>query len=94
MEGGSERVVFRLLVEMERLEASLNYESCSAPPLLLAAIEDVHFNLSVHPGTLLINANLGNMRAQDGALPEVVLSHLQQRILRLMVTAWALIAML
>ncbi|KAK9908805.1 hypothetical protein WJX75_003140 [Coccomyxa subellipsoidea] len=70
MEGGSERVVFRLLVEMERLEASLNYESCSAPPLLLAAIEDVHFNLSVHPGTLLINANLGNMRAQDGALPE------------------------
>ncbi len=56
---------------MERLEANLNYESCSAPPLLLAAIEDVRFNLSIHPGTLLINATLGNMRAQDGVLPEV-----------------------
>lgn len=65
-------MVFRLMVEMERLEATLNYESCSAPPLLLAAIEDVRFNLSIHPGTLLINASLGNMRAQDGILPKVI----------------------
>ena len=43
----------------------------AAPPLLLAAIEDVRFNLSVNPGTLVINASLGNMRAQDCVLPEV-----------------------
>lgn len=83
MEGGSERVVFRLLVEMERLEATFNFESCSAPPLLLAAIEDVHFNLTIHPDSLLINAALGNMRAQDGVLPEV--QHLHFTSKRLLV---------
>ncbi len=71
LEGGRDRVVFRLLMEVERLEATFNYESASAPPLLLAAIEDVRFNLSVNPGTLVINASLGNMRAQDCVLPEV-----------------------
>jgi hypothetical protein len=59
------------MVEMERLEATLNYESCEVPPLMLAAIEDVRFNLNIHPTTLFINASLGNMRAQDGVLPEV-----------------------
>ena len=73
LEGGRDRVVFRLLMEVERLEATFNYESASAPPLLLAAIEDVRFNLSVNPGTLVINASLGNMRAQDCVLPEVTL---------------------
>lgn len=71
LEGGRDRVVFRLLMEVERLEATFNYESASAQPLLLAAIEDVRFNLSVNPGTLVINASLGNMRAQDCVLPEV-----------------------
>ena len=71
LEGGRDRVVFRLLMEVERLEATFNYESATAPPLLLAAIEDVRFNLSVNPGTLVINASLGNMRAQDCVLPEV-----------------------
>ena len=69
--GGSERVVFRLLVEVDKLEASLLYESASAPPLALAHIEDVSFNLHVHPATLRLTASLGNLRAQDGALPEV-----------------------
>ena len=71
LEGGRDRVVFRLLMEVERLEAAFNYESAAAPPLLLAAIEDVRFNVAVNPGTLVINASLGNMRAQDCVLPEV-----------------------
>lgn len=71
LEGGRDRVVFRLLMEVERLEATFNYESAAAPPLLLAAIEDVRFNVTVNPGTLVINASLGNMRAQDCVLPEV-----------------------
>jgi hypothetical protein len=71
VEGGSERVLFRLLVDMERLEATLNYESCESPPLALAAIEDVRFNLGVHPAALALSASLGNLRAQDCGLPEV-----------------------
>ena len=71
VEGGAERVIFRLLVDMERLEAMLNYESSACPPLLMAAIEDVRFNLGVHPAALAINASLGNLRAQDCGLPEV-----------------------
>lgn len=70
LEGGAERVVFRLLVEVERLEATLNYESAAAPPLALATVEDVRLSLHVHPATLRLAASLGNLRAQDGALPE------------------------
>ena len=70
LEGGAERVVFRLLVEVERLEATLNYESASAPALALATVEDVRLSLRVHPATLRLAASLGNLRAQDGALPE------------------------
>ena len=71
LEGGSERVVFRLLVEVERLEATLNYESPTAPAAALATVEDVRLSLRVHPATLRLAASLGNLRAQDGALPEV-----------------------
>ena len=71
LEGGAERVVFRLLVEVERLEATLNYESLSAPAAALATVEDVRLSLRVHPATLRLAASLGNLRAQDGALPEV-----------------------
>ena len=70
LEGGAERVVFRLLVEVERLEATLNYESAAAPPLALATVEDARLSLHVHPATLRLAASLGNLRAQDGALPE------------------------
>ena len=72
-------MVFRLLMEVERLEATFNYESATAPPLLLAAIEDVRFNLSVNPGTLVINASLGNMRAQDCVLPEARITRIPCR---------------
>ncbi|KAK9834254.1 hypothetical protein WJX81_000411 [Elliptochloris bilobata] len=70
LEGGAERVIFRLLVEVERLEATLNYESATAPPLALASVEDVRLSLRVQPATLRLAASLGNLRAQDGALPE------------------------
>ena len=69
--GGSERVIFRLLLDVERLEATLNYESAAGAPLMSAAIEDVTFNTSLTPATLTVNASLGNMRAQDCGLPEV-----------------------
>ncbi len=71
LEGGAERVVFRLLVEVERLEATLNYEAAAAPPAALASVEDVRASLRVHPATLRLAASLGNLRAQDGALPQV-----------------------
>ena len=69
--GGADRVIFRLLVDVERLEATLNYESAGAAPLASAAIEDVTFNTSLTPATLAVTASLGNLRAQDCGLPEV-----------------------
>ncbi|KAK9819963.1 hypothetical protein WJX72_004515 [[Myrmecia] bisecta] len=67
--GGSERVVFRLIVEMEKLEAVFNYEGRAEDALALASIDDVRFNLNIHPATLLLTASLGNVRLQDGAMP-------------------------
>jgi hypothetical protein len=72
-EGGADRVIFRLSVEVEKLEVTFNYESATAPPLGLAFVERVAFRLGVHPGSIVINASLGNMKAVDGALPEVVI---------------------
>ena len=71
VEGGAERVIFRLLLDMERLEATLNYEGAACAPLLLAGIEDARFNLGVYPAALAVSASLGNLRAQDCGLPEV-----------------------
>ena len=71
LEGGSERTVFRLLMEVDKLEATLLYEDEGAAPLALAHIEDVRFNLHIHPATLRLTASLGNLKAQDGQLPEV-----------------------
>ena len=71
LEGGSERTVFRLLLEVNKLEATLLYEDEGAAPLALAHIEDVRFNLHIHPATLRLTASLGNLKAQDGQLPEV-----------------------
>jgi hypothetical protein len=72
-EGGADRVIFRLSVEVEKLEVTFNYESATAPPLGLAFVERVSFRLGVHPGSIVINASLGNMKAVDGALPEVII---------------------
>ena len=69
--GKADRVVFKLNVELEKLEARLQYESSSAPPLALVSVEEVAVDLTVHPDTLKATASLGNLRAQDGILPEV-----------------------
>ena len=67
----SERIVFKLKVELEKLEAQLQYESSSALPLASLSIEEVVVDVTVRPDTLNANASLGNLRAQDGSLPEV-----------------------
>ena len=73
--GGAERTVFRLQVEVGQLEATLLYEDATSRPLALAHIEDVRFNLHVHPATLRLTASLGNLRAQDGQLAEVRINY-------------------
>ena len=67
----ADRVVFKLNVELEKLEARLQYESGSAPPLALVSVEQVAVDLTVRADTLKATASLGNLRAQDGVLPEV-----------------------
>ena len=69
--GKADRIVFKLNVELEKLEAQLQYESSSAPPLALVSVEEVAADLTVYPDTLKATASLGNLRAQDGILPEV-----------------------
>lgn len=71
LSGGSERVVFRLIAQVDKLAASLLYEDGESTPLAIAGIEDVSFNLNVHPETLALNTSLGNLKVQDGVLPEV-----------------------
>ena len=69
--GKPDKVVFKINVELEKLEACLQYESISAPPLALVSVEAVAVDLTVRPDTLSATASLGNLRAQDGILPEV-----------------------
>lgn len=68
--------MFRLKVAVSQLEASLLYEDSRSSPLALAHIEAVRFDLHVHPATMRLTASLGNLRAQDGQLPEVPLCSL------------------
>lgn len=67
----ADRVVFKVDVELQKLEARLQYESTSAPPLALVSVEAVAVDLTVKPDTLHAVASLGNLRMQDGILPEV-----------------------
>lgn len=67
----TDRVVFKLNVELEKLEARLQYESGSAPLLALVSVEQVAVDLTVQPNTMNATASLGNLRAQDAVLPEV-----------------------
>ena len=69
--GGSERTVFRFQMEVERLVATLLFEEEAAKPLALAQVDDVRFNLRIHPDTLNLTMALGNLKAQDGQLAEV-----------------------
>ena len=70
-EGGKERTTFRLIMEVQQLQATLNYEVSSAAALALTSIEDVRFTLGIHPATMGLSASLGNLRAQDGTLAPV-----------------------
>ena len=58
-------------VELQKLEACLQYESTGTPPLALVSVEAVLVDLTVRPDTLKALASLGNLRIQDGILPEV-----------------------
>lgn len=66
--GGEVRTTFRMSMEVQQLQATLNYETKSAATLALASIEDVGFDLAIHPSTMGLSATLGNLRAQDGTL--------------------------
>ena len=69
--GKGDRVVIKVNVELQKLEARLQYESTSAPSLALVSVEAVAVDLTVRPDTLHAIASLGNLRMQDGILPEV-----------------------
>ncbi len=70
--GGEERTVLRVIVAIEKLEATLQYEGTDTPPLALASVEDLSVSLNVHPSTLQLKGSLGNLRAIDTTLPEVM----------------------
>ena len=67
----SNRVVLKVSLQLEKLEARLQYEASTAAPLGLVSVEAVAVDLTVRPDTLNATASLGNLKAQDGALPEV-----------------------
>ena len=69
--GNSNKVVLKVSLQLEKLEARLQYESNTAPPLGLLSVEAVAVDVTLRPDTLNAVASLGNLKAQDGALPEV-----------------------
>lgn len=73
--GNSNRVVLKVSLQLEKLEARLQYESSTAPPLGLLSVEAVAVDVTLRPDTLNATASLGNLKAQDGALPEVDTLH-------------------
>ena len=64
----------RVIVAIEKLEATLQYEGTDTAPLALASVEDLSVSLNVHPSTLQLKGSLGNLRAIDACLPEVSLA--------------------
>lgn len=69
--GNSNRVVLKVSLQLEKLEARMQYESNTAPPLGLLSVEAVAVDVTLRPDTLNATASLGNLKAQDGALHEV-----------------------
>lgn len=69
--GSKDRIVLKVSLQLEKLEARLQYESSTAPPLGLLSVEAVAVDVTLRPETLNAVASLGNLKAQDGALPEV-----------------------
>jgi hypothetical protein len=48
----------------------MTYEGDAYQPLALGYMENLKFQLAVHPATLQLHASLGNLVAQYGALEE------------------------
>ena len=70
--GGDERTTFRLSMAVQKLQATLNYETSDPGACLaLTSIDDVQFSLDIHPSTLGLSATLGNLLAQDGSVSQV-----------------------
>ena len=42
LEGGQERVAFRLKIRMDKLEATFNYEAAGAQPLAILSVQVCH----------------------------------------------------
>ena len=63
----------KVIAAVEKLEVTLQYEGTETPPLALASMEDISVSLNVHPSTLALKGSLGNLRATDTTLPEVLL---------------------
>ena len=70
--GGEERTIMRVIAAIGKLEVTLQYEGADTPPLALASMEQLSVSLNVHPSTLALKGSLGNLRATDTTLPEVM----------------------
>lgn len=70
--GGEERTIMRVIAAVGKLEVTLQYEGADTPPLALASMEQLSVSLNVHPSTLALKGSLGNLRATDTTLPEVM----------------------
>ncbi len=71
----------RVIVAIEKLEATLQYEGTDTPPMALASVEDLSVSLNVHPSTLQLQGSLGNLCATDTTLPEVLILMKEQHLM-------------
>lgn len=67
--GGESRTVFKLRLAVSKLELQLGFEGFNVTPLLQCNVSDFDMNIDVHPETLLLKANLGNVQVEDHILP-------------------------
>lgn len=67
--GGESRTVFKLRLAVSKLELQLGFEGFNVAPLLQCNVSDFDMNIDVHPETLLLKANLGNVQVEDHILP-------------------------
>lgn len=67
--GGEARTVFKLRLAVSKLELQLGFEGYSVTPLLQCNVSDFDMHVDVHPETLLLKANLGNVQVEDHMLP-------------------------
>lgn len=63
--GGESRTIFKLGVAVAKLELQLGFEGYNVTPLLQCNVTDFDMNIDVHPETLLLKSNLGNVQVED-----------------------------